>query len=219
MRPSASNRIENGDELANPELLAICSVGAAVLRSVALPVFPRHVADASDFAELVEAACAGSADAFREIHVRFARVVHGILLSRVGPADADDLTQEVFLTLHEKLPRLRDGHALPAWICTVARNAAADWIRRKRRRPVLEVIDDSHVAPDIDREAELREHVLAVVRGLPEAYSETLVLRLVEGMTGPEIAAETGLTPGSVRVNLCRGMALLRERLGDGWRA
>ncbi len=43
---------------------------------------------------------------------------------------------------------------------------------------------------------------------------ETLILRLVEGMTGPEIAARTGLTPGSVRVNLHRGMQQLREKLG-----
>jgi len=50
-------------------------------------------------------------------------------------------------------------------------------------------------------------------RRLPEAYRETLILRLVEGMTGPEIAAQTGLTPESVRVNLCRGMKLLRELL------
>ena len=56
--------------------------------------------------------------------------------------------------------------------------------------------------------------MLEVVRGLPEAYRETLVLRLVEGMTGPEIAARTGMTPASVRVNLHRGMKLLREKLG-----
>jgi RNA polymerase sigma-70 factor (ECF subfamily) len=56
--------------------------------------------------------------------------------------------------------------------------------------------------------------VLDVIRTLPEAYRETLVLRLVEGMTGPEIAARTGLTAASVRVNLHRGMKQLRERLG-----
>ena len=55
---------------------------------------------------------------------------------------------------------------------------------------------------------------LAAIRSLPEAYRETLVLRLVEGMTGPEIAARTGLTPGSVRVNLHRGLAQLKEKLG-----
>ena len=55
--------------------------------------------------------------------------------------------------------------------------------------------------------------VLALIRTLPEAYRETLVLRLVEGLTGPEIAERTGLTPASVRVNLHRGMKLLREKL------
>ena len=49
---------------------------------------------------------------------------------------------------------------------------------------------------------------------MPDAYRETLVLRLVEGMTGPEIAAAAGMTHESVRVNLHRGMKLLREKLG-----
>ena len=56
--------------------------------------------------------------------------------------------------------------------------------------------------------------MLEVVRSLPEAYRETLVMRLVEGMSGPEIAARTGMTPASVRVNLHRGMKMLREKLG-----
>jgi RNA polymerase sigma-70 factor (ECF subfamily) len=56
--------------------------------------------------------------------------------------------------------------------------------------------------------------VLNAILSLPEAYREPLVLRLVEGMTGPEIAARTGLTHGSVRVNLHRGLQQLREILG-----
>ena len=60
------------------------------------------------------------------------------------------------------------------------------------------------------------KEILALIRRLPEAYRETLVLRFVEGMTGPEIAARTGLTPASVRVNLHRGMKLLRQKMGIG---
>jgi len=56
--------------------------------------------------------------------------------------------------------------------------------------------------------------VLDVIRGLPEAYRDTLLMRLVEGMSGQEIADRTGLAPGSVRVNLHRGMKLLRDKLG-----
>jgi len=55
--------------------------------------------------------------------------------------------------------------------------------------------------------------ILECIRSLPEAYSETLILRIVEGMTGPEISARTGLSPGSVRVNLHRGMQQLRQKL------
>jgi RNA polymerase sigma-70 factor (ECF subfamily) len=58
------------------------------------------------------------------------------------------------------------------------------------------------------------KEVLSAIRSLPEAYRETLSLRLVQGYSGPEIAALTGLSPGSVRVNLHRGMNLLRQKLG-----
>ncbi|MDQ3228674.1 MAG: hypothetical protein M3Q13_02915, partial [Pseudomonadota bacterium] len=67
--------------------------------------------------------------------------------------------------------------------------------------------------PDTRLEA---QHALAAIRGLPQAYRETLMLRLVEGLSGPEISERTGLTPGTVRVNLHRGMGLLRRALGIG---
>lgn len=93
----------------------------------------------------------------------------------------------------------------------IARNRAMDFHRRKR--DTEELTDDlaTQARSEVDREA---ANVLDVICGLPEAYRETLVLRLVEGMTGPEIAERTGLTPSSVRVNLHRGMKLLREKLG-----
>ena len=91
----------------------------------------------------------------------------------------------------------------------LARNRATDFHRRARATEELH----EEIARGEGREAEAAE-ALEIIRSLPEAYRETLVLRLVEGMTGPEIAARTGLQPASVRVNLHRGMKLLRERLG-----
>ena len=74
---------------------------------------------------------------------------------------------------------------------------------------------EAKASPAGQTQAQTREatEILEIIRSLPEAYRETLVLRLVEGMTGPEIAARTGLSHGSVRVNLHRGMQQLRERL------
>lgn len=174
---------------------------------------PRPTAESFD----LRAVKVGGAGARAELYRLYAPVVHGIAVAVVGHADADDVTHEVFLKVFRRIDELRDPSALGAWVCGVARNAARDWLRRRRRRPTAE-LDGDEVATDPHDDA-LAERVLALVRTLPDAYRETLVLRLVEGLSGPEIAARTGLTHGSVRVNLHRGVALLRPLLeSEGWR-
>ncbi|HEY3244074.1 MAG TPA: sigma-70 family RNA polymerase sigma factor [Phycisphaerae bacterium] len=160
---------------------------------------------------LVEAARHGDRDAFGKLYDHYARMVHGIVLARVPRAEADDLVHDVFLQALRKLHRLRDGTAFGAWLAAIARNRANDFHRRTPKSeslPADVVCEDRH-------EADAAE-ILEAIRALPETYRETLILRLVEGLTGPEIAERTDLTPGSVRVNLHRGMKLLRERLGWG---
>src|SRR5215471_5911916 len=168
---------------------------------------------------LVSAARAGDRSAFGLLYHRYARMVHGILLCRVPPRDVDDLVQEVFLLALRKLDSLRDISRFGAWLSTITRNRANDYYRKTS--PVDRATD-----PDAEEQAESRstDHVveqdaamtLAVLRTLPETYREPLMLRLVEGMTGPEIAERLGLTHGSVRVNLHRGMNMLREKLAEG---
>jgi RNA polymerase sigma-70 factor (ECF subfamily) len=157
----------------------------------------------------VRAACAGDRAAFDRIFRRYAPLVHGVLLARARPLDVDDLMQDVFVTALEKIATLRDGDALGAWLCAIARNRAADAQRRRRH---LDDLPEDLGRPDAER-AEA-ERVLRAIQELPEAYREPLILRLVEGMTGPEIAAQVGIKPESVRVNLHRGMKLLRQKLG-----
>jgi RNA polymerase sigma-70 factor (ECF subfamily) len=158
---------------------------------------------------LVRAARSGDRRAFGRLFEEHASMVHGILLARVPPADADDLLQDVFVTALEKLATLREEGAFGGWLAMIARNRAHDYHRQKK--PTTELPE---TLARLDPERAEAEQVLAMIRELPEAYRETLVLRLVEGMTGPEIAERVGLTPASVRVNLHRGMKLLRERLG-----
>lgn len=159
----------------------------------------------------VEAARSGDRAAFESLYGRYAAMVHGILLARVPRWDVEDLVQDVFLVVFRRLPSLRDPAAFPGWLATIARNRATDHLRRA---PKTEELHENYASSN-PREADETEAlaILEAIRALPEAYRETLILRLVEGMTGPEIAARTGLTPGSVRVNLHRGMARLRERL------
>jgi RNA polymerase sigma-70 factor (ECF subfamily) len=136
-------------------------------------------------------------------------MVHGILLARVPRIDVEDLLQDVFLTVYRRLGTLREPAAFAGWLAMIARNRATDHIRSVAKTE--ELPDD--LPADNPSEAEANA-ILGIIRSLPEAYRETLVLRLVQGMTGPEIAARTGLTPGSVRVNLHRGMTQLKEKLG-----
>jgi len=172
-----------------------------------------------DDASLVLAARAGDAAAFAALYRRHAPVVHGVLLSRVQKADADDLTQEVFSRCWAALRTLRDPGAIGAWLLTSARRCVIDLARTSRARAASAAAAQvtTHAAhPAAGSAAPLdAETVMNAIRRLPEAYRETLTLRLVEGLTGPEIAQRTGLTPGSVRVNLSRGMDLLRAALAE----
>jgi RNA polymerase sigma-70 factor, ECF subfamily len=158
---------------------------------------------------LVESARAGDRAAFERLYELYAPLVHGVLLARVPYGEVSDLVQDVFLTAFRKLGALRDPARFGPWVAIIARNRAADFYRRARQTEELR----EELAEGARHEAEACE-ALEIIRSLPEAYRETLVLRLVEGMTGPEIAERTGLRPASVRVNLHRGMKLLRKRLG-----
>jgi RNA polymerase sigma-70 factor (ECF subfamily) len=165
----------------------------------------------SEIAELVAAAQGGDRASFAELYARFVRFVHGIVRARVATVDVDDLVQDVFLTAMQRLPSLRDRAAFGGWLAAIARNHSTDHLRRV---PVVEALPPSSAARTTSDESLVEARaVMDVIRSLPEAYRDTLTLRLVEGMTGPEIAACSGLTEGSVRVNLHRGMKLLRERL------
>jgi RNA polymerase sigma-70 factor, ECF subfamily len=170
----------------------------------------------SDDALLVRAAREGDRSAFGQLYSRYAPMVHGILLTRVPPREVDDLVQEVFLRALPRLRSLRDERRFGRWLAAIARNRATDFYRQPRSAPqFVEGLGEEEIESrgrNDTQEAEARA-ILAVIRSLPEAYRETLILRLVQGMTGPEIAARTGLTEGSVRVNLHRGMQQLRAKL------
>ena len=160
----------------------------------------------------VAAARAGDHEAFTALHRHFGRMVHAIVITRVGASEASDLVQDVFLQVFQKLSSLEDDQAFPAWLAQLARNRAARHARDDRHD---EPLDDEPnlVAPDRSAAPDAKK-IIRALQALPEAYAETLAMRLIEGMTGPEIAERTGLTPGSVRVNLHRGMAQLRAKLG-----
>jgi RNA polymerase sigma-70 factor, ECF subfamily len=171
----------------------------------------RHRTD--DVSRLVAAARAGDRRAFDQLYVRYRPLVYGVVLGSVrGPA-VEDLVQDVFLQAWRKLSALHTPDAFGGWLTTIARRTAVDHLRH---RPFVDEpltdIAAAHDATDASDALAARE-ALHALESLPVPYRDTLRLRLVDGLTGPEIAVRTGLTPASVRVNLCRGMKLLRARL------
>ncbi len=176
----------------------------------------------SEDAMLVSDARTGDRVAFGRLYDHNVRMVHGVLLARVPVGEVDDLVQDVFLLALRRLSTLRETGRFGAWLAVIARNLANDYHRRS--------VPEDQLAPQGQRTDDTNEReiehgnisgddqspavaILDAIRALPDAYRETLILRLVEGMTGPEIAARTGLTHGSVRVNLHRGMQQLRAKL------
>ena len=164
---------------------------------------------------LVKAAQNGDRAAFGHLYQRYVRMVHGILLARVPAIAAEDLVHDVFLQALPRLASLRDASCFGPWLATIARNRATDFHRRTKPESSFD-----HNTGTVEKVQEPQAGIgledgmalLRALRDLPDAYREPLILRFVEGMSGPEIAARTGLTHGSVRVNLHRGMQMLRQR-------
>lgn len=184
------------------------------------PVRGRSASENLEDEQAVCAAREGDRAAFGRLYERYARMVHGVLLAKVPVDDVEDLVQDVFIRALRRVSTLRNRESFGAWLAAIARSMANDYHRRSAPE---EQLDDSISDKELTRKASDQYSstadrasglaALDAIRSLPDVYREPLILRFVEGMTGPEIAERTGLTHGSVRVNLHRGMQMLREKL------
>ncbi len=178
-------------------------------------IFPIRVFKSGDEPTddaLVRRAQKDDREALGLLYRRFYPLVHGLLLAHADRDDVSDLAHDVFFRALQKLDTLRDPAAFGAWLAQMARNEARMHHRRDRRLVPLD--DDVAAAESTDR-SEDAQKAMAALRSLPPAYREPLTLRLVEGLTGPQIAERLGMTHGSVRVNLSKGMAMLRRSLRE----
>lgn len=164
-----------------------------------------------DIARQVQQARCGSQAAFAWLYRTFAPLVHAIHLGMTSRAQAEELTQETFVIAFGKLEQLREPERFGPWIAMIARRNRPNNALHERELADADEPVWTGAGPDAMAQA---GQALRAIRTLPEAYRETLMLRLVEGLSGPEIASLTGLTPQSVRVNLHRGMHQLRDALG-----
>jgi RNA polymerase sigma-70 factor (ECF subfamily) len=172
---------------------------------------------------LVERAQLGDRAAFEELVRRCSRLVYARLYLEVGDSHhAEDLLQETLLTAFRTISQLTQTDKFRPWLLRIAQNAAIDAARKNNRKKRTPEFDDLKLRQDAlvvlrpDEEAEkteMKQKVLAILRTLPEEYRLPLTLRFLVGADYESIQAQMGLTNGSLRGLLHRGVAKLREQL------
>jgi RNA polymerase sigma-70 factor (ECF subfamily) len=170
-------------------------------------------------ARLVDAAVAGDRAAFGALYDRHLARVYRHVLYRVGrAADAEDLTQHVFLQAWRAIKEYRrTGAPFVAWLLAIAGNAAAGFHRARRPEQTLEFDPQNEARwADPEREALARYDRAAVRRAIlrlrPDQRDVT-ILRFVEGFDHAAVAAALGKSPAHVRVIQHRALLELRRLL------
>lgn len=193
-------------------------------------------------AALVAALKAGSEEAFAVLIAQYSRPLYSLIAhSLQDPADAADITQEVFIKVFRSV-RTFHGHAsLKTWLYRIALHEASNqrrwWSRHKRQESTLDTPLSAGEAADGDDSiclsamlmdgasspyenalnAELKARVEDALRKLPEAFRTVVVLREMEGFAYEEIAEILDVPAGTVKSRLTRGRAALKAILvADG---
>jgi RNA polymerase sigma-70 factor (ECF subfamily) len=154
--------------------------------------------------------CAESAEClWRE----FAGPLRGFLRARTATdADADDLLQNVFLRIHQRLPELRDTSKIQGWVYRIARNAIIDHYRRRREHLPMDFEPEAE-SPEGDDAVDLRPALKRFIAELPPMYREPLVRHEYQGESIDEVAKSLGLSLTAAKSRVRRARIMLREML------
>ncbi len=169
---------------------------------------------------LVTAAAAGDERAFRMLYREYARPVYWVAHGLVGASDAEDVTQETFVTAWQKLPELTlENDSLLPWLVTVCRFQSANRVRKQiREREHAGAELDEHAAAPTDVEQQvisqaLSKQIMAACERLSEIDRAVFTLCAVDGYSYEQAADALGISHGSVRNRLSRVRSQLREGL------
>lgn len=174
--------------------------------------------------ELISKAIRGREDGFEELVRRYQRPITGYVFRMLGDYEfALDVTQEVFIKVYNSLERYSSEYKFSTWLYRIAHNAAIDHMRRNSVNPQsLETesadgtyqlqIESPNPSPEQDRErSEWRTEIDEVIKRLPTAYRELILLRHSQDQSYDEIAEITGLPLGTVKNRLFRAREMMRE--------
>ncbi len=175
-------------------------------------------------AELIGESIRGSERSFEELVRRYQRPIIGYVFRMLGDYDfALDVTQEVFIKVYNSLERYSTDYKFSTWLYRIAHNAAIDHMRRNSvNTQSIETengdgtyelqIESPLPSPELERErSEWRTEIEAVVRCLPEAYRDLIILRHSQDLSYDEIAQVAELPLGTVKNRLFRAREMMRE--------
>lgn len=165
-------------------------------------------------AELVARCRAGDQDAWRELVERFSRYVYAICVQgyRLADHEADDVFQDVFTRVYERLGQLRSDEAVRPWIAQLTRRTCIDRIRASGRVELVDEIGEGEPDETMERLEEAWA-VRELLEELSEPCREILDRFFARDESYGTIGAELDLPPGTVASRISRCLAKLRERL------
>ena len=154
------------------------------------------------------------ADAFQQLYERHASLVYSIALSYLRvPADAEDVTADVFVQILEDEITFSDDDHARAWLITAVRNRCKNllksWRRSRRTDP------EKVTAQTSDEDKRALSEALDAIAALPERYRLPLLLTAVEGYSTAETAQLLHCNESTVRTRISRARAIVRKKLGD----
>jgi len=170
-------------------------------------------------AELARMAAEGDAAAFEEIHRRYRRLVYNVALRMTGnAADAEDLTQDSFVSVLRSVRAFRGEAAFATWLYRLAVNQVRMHFRRRRSRPFEQTSDEGICERASARRggaarAVERIAIERAVGALPAGYRAAFILHDVEGYEHEEIGRMLGCNAVTSRSQLHRARAKLRAAL------
>jgi RNA polymerase sigma-70 factor (ECF subfamily) len=188
----------------------------------------------ADEQDLVAELKAGSEPAFAMLIAQYSHPVYSLIARNLrDPADAADVTQEVFVKVFRNISGFCGDSSLRTWIYRIALHEASNqrrwWNRHKRQELTIDAqhendegetfsladaLQTSDASPfDCAARAQIRERVAAALSALPEAFRAVVVLREIEGFGYEEIAEILQINIGTVKSRLTRGRAALRAAL------
>jgi RNA polymerase sigma-70 factor (ECF subfamily) len=189
---------------------------------------------AADEQDLVAELKSGSEQAFALLIAQYSHPVYSLIARNLrDPADAADVTQEVFVKVFRNISGFCGDSSLRTWIYRIALHEASNqrrwWNRHKRQETTIDAQQENEegeifsladalattdASPyDCAARAEIQQRVAAALSALPQAFREVVVLREIEGCGYEEIAEILQVNLGTVKSRLTRGRAALRAAL------